>query len=296
MGEHGVTLARDDKAAGEQLAALPFGDFVRLTGDQGLVHLDTAGDHFGIGRNLVAGGEDDQVILYQVAGGDGAFDPISNHLGPWGREEGEGVQFFLGMELLDDADGSVGGHHQEENQLSERAHRDQKTGDDIEDDVKEGEEVLQDNPLHRFGGRFWRGVDLASLDPFSNLGGGEARRSLSGGAGGLVQCRHRRASDFWEFGKQKPEALRSPLFMAYHDGQPFNDNHLRPCPMLENPEKLREIVHKSGAHPSDVTAVEEVDDLCAKCDSYAENWQPTADRLWECSHGCASCQKMAAGK
>ena len=92
------------------------------------------------------------------------------------------------------------------------------------------------------------------------------------------------------------EALRSPLFMAYHDGQPFNDNHLRPCPMLENPEKLREIVHKSGAHPSDVTAVEEVDDLCAKCDSYAENWQPTADRLWECSHGCASCQKMAAGK
>ena len=92
------------------------------------------------------------------------------------------------------------------------------------------------------------------------------------------------------------EALRSPLFMAYHDGQPFNDNHLRPCPMLEHPEKLREIVHKSGAHPSDVTAVEEVDDLCAKCDSYAENWQPTADRLWECSHGCASCQKMAAGK
>ena len=66
--------------------------------------------------------------------------------------------------------------------------------------------------------------------------------------------------------------------------------------MLENPEKLRELVHKSGAHPSDVTAVEEVDELCDKCVSYAENWQPTADHLWECSHGCASCQKMAAGK
>lgn len=34
------------------------------------------------------------------------------------------------------------------------------------------------------------------------------------------------------------ECLRSPLFMAYHDGQPFNDNMLRHCPMLENPEKL----------------------------------------------------------
>ena len=32
------------------------------------------------------------------------------------------------------------------------------------------------------------------------------------------------------------ETMKSPLFMAYHDGQPFNDNMLRPCPMLENPE------------------------------------------------------------
>ena len=30
------------------------------------------------------------------------------------------------------------------------------------------------------------------------------------------------------------EAMQSPMFMAYHDGQPFNDNMLRPCPMLEN--------------------------------------------------------------
>lgn len=35
------------------------------------------------------------------------------------------------------------------------------------------------------------------------------------------------------------EALKSPLFTAYYKGQPFNDNHLRPCPMLENPELLR---------------------------------------------------------
>ena len=59
--------------------------------------------------------------------------------------------------------------------------------------------------------------------------------------------------------------------------------------MLENPEKLREMVHKSGAHPSDVTALEDVDDLCAKCDSYAEN-------LWDCSHNCATCGKVAVGK
>ena len=31
------------------------------------------------------------------------------------------------------------------------------------------------------------------------------------------------------------EILKQPLFMAYRDRQPFNENHLRPCPMLENP-------------------------------------------------------------
>ena len=69
--------------------------------------------------------------------------------------------------------------------------------------------------------------------------------------------------------------------MAYHDGQPFNENMLRPCPMLENPEKLREIVAKTGAHSTDLQSPESVEHLCAKCDSYAANWKPTADKLWE---------------
>ena len=34
------------------------------------------------------------------------------------------------------------------------------------------------------------------------------------------------------------EILHQPLFMAYRRNQPFNKNHLRPCPMLENPEIL----------------------------------------------------------
>lgn len=45
------------------------------------------------------------------------------------------------------------------------------------------------------------------------------------------------------------EVLQSPLFMAYHDGQPFNENHLRPCPMPENPELLREMIAKVGGFP-----------------------------------------------
>jgi Predicted Fe-S oxidoreductases len=76
------------------------------------------------------------------------------------------------------------------------------------------------------------------------------------------------------------EVLQSPLFMAYHDGQPFNDNQLRPCPMLENPDKIVEMVHKSGAHSTDLESPEPVEDLVAKTKAYAEAWKPEADKLW----------------
>lgn len=76
------------------------------------------------------------------------------------------------------------------------------------------------------------------------------------------------------------EALRSPLFMAYHDGHPFNDNMLRPCPMLENPEILREMVKKTGAKSTDLESPESVDHLCDKCENYAKHWKPKAEELW----------------
>ena len=60
------------------------------------------------------------------------------------------------------------------------------------------------------------------------------------------------------------EILQSPLFMAYHNGQPFNKNHLRPCPMLENPELLRKMVHETGAHSTDLQSPESVEHLCEK--------------------------------
>ena len=94
------------------------------------------------------------------------------------------------------------------------------------------------------------------------------------------------------------EALQSPIFMAYHDNQPFNSNHLRPCPMLENPERLRQLVAETGAVNTDYQDPESADHLCDKCVDYAANWKPTADRLWAASHpdACAACGACADGK
>lgn len=80
------------------------------------------------------------------------------------------------------------------------------------------------------------------------------------------------------------ECLQSPLFMAYHDAQPFNENMLQPCPMLENPEKLRSIIDKTGAKSTDLQSPEAAEHLCGKCDHYAACWADTADRLWHERH------------
>lgn len=76
------------------------------------------------------------------------------------------------------------------------------------------------------------------------------------------------------------EALQNPLFMEYRKGQPFNDNHLRPCPMLENPDKLREIIHKTGAKSTDLLIQEDVDTLCGRCDDFALEWAGLAEEIW----------------
>ena len=76
------------------------------------------------------------------------------------------------------------------------------------------------------------------------------------------------------------EALQRPLFQAYYHGQPFNDNHLRPCPMLENPDCLRHIIGETGAKSTDILAPESVETLCARCDRFAAAWAPEAERIW----------------
>ena len=77
------------------------------------------------------------------------------------------------------------------------------------------------------------------------------------------------------------EALNKPLFMAYRKGQPFNDNHLMPCPMLENPHILRKIIQETGAKSTDFISKETVEELCSKCDEFSLAWAPVAKEIWE---------------
>lgn len=77
------------------------------------------------------------------------------------------------------------------------------------------------------------------------------------------------------------DCLRSPIFMAYHDQMPFNDNMLKPCPMLENPECIQKMVHETGAHSTDPMSPESVEHLTEKTIPYALKWDAKAEELWK---------------
>lgn len=110
-------------------------------------------------------------------------------------------------------------------------------------------------------------------------------------AGDIEPCAFIHYSDSSIHEKTLLEALQSPLFMQYHRNQPFNENHLRPCPLLDNPGRLTEMVEASGAKSTDFMQPENVRDLSTKCEDAAENWAVSADRIWSETHGCAACTK-----
>lgn len=76
------------------------------------------------------------------------------------------------------------------------------------------------------------------------------------------------------------DALRSPLFMKYYEGQPFNDNHLKPCPMLENPDVLPKMVAEAGAMSTDLVEKESPEQLREKTRAAAKAWSSVAELIW----------------
>ena len=80
------------------------------------------------------------------------------------------------------------------------------------------------------------------------------------------------------------ECLQQPIFQEYRKRWPFNDNFLKPCPMLENPGILPQIVHDADAPCTDYAAPEPVEDLTARTTPYAKAWHDKATELWLDEH------------
>ena len=74
--------------------------------------------------------------------------------------------------------------------------------------------------------------------------------------------------------KSLKEVLNNPLFKEYQKRQPFNENSLRPCPIIDNNPALREIVKDSGAKPTHDGAEDVVsEEVGKKLEDLAERWE-----------------------
>ncbi len=76
------------------------------------------------------------------------------------------------------------------------------------------------------------------------------------------------------------DALRAPFFKAFRNSQPFSDNPLRSCPLIDVPKKLVEVVEKSGAYSTELASPENVRDFVAKTTPIAQAWKPVAETIY----------------
>ncbi len=123
---------------------------------------------------------------------------------------------------------------------------------------------------------FWNDGDYTN----GCIAGGKSYFHINA-AGDVEPCAFIHYSDVNIHNSSLVEALRSPLFKAYQEGQPFNENHLRPCPLLDNPAELRRMILQTGAHSTQPLDEENVIDLTAKCETAAKNWAPKAEEIWQ---------------
>jgi MoaA/NifB/PqqE/SkfB family radical SAM enzyme len=78
------------------------------------------------------------------------------------------------------------------------------------------------------------------------------------------------------------EALNNPLFKEYQKRQPFNDNSMRPCPIIDNNPALREMVKESGAEPTHEGAEDVVSEEVGKdLEELAERWEEKSRPIHE---------------
>jgi MoaA/NifB/PqqE/SkfB family radical SAM enzyme len=77
------------------------------------------------------------------------------------------------------------------------------------------------------------------------------------------------------------DAINSPFLKGIRSFQPYRENLLTPCMLIDSPDVLREVVSKFHAHPTCEGAEEIITDFAPELDRYAAEYRAFADPAWE---------------
>lgn len=80
--------------------------------------------------------------------------------------------------------------------------------------------------------------------------------------------------------KSLTEVLRSSFFRDICHRQPYHENLLRPCMIIDNPWVLRDVVKRHGARPTHPGAETVLTDLADFLNDYAHRWAQVSDPSW----------------
>ena len=85
-------------------------------------------------------------------------------------------------------------------------------------------------------------------------------------------------------GKSLKQILQTPIFKAYQKRQPFSENLYRPCPLIDNPAALHEIVEEAEAVPTHEGADAILTgEEAKKMEEIAAAWEREAERIKQTS-------------
>ncbi|KAJ53306.1 MoaA/NifB/PqqE/SkfB family radical SAM enzyme [Clostridium tetanomorphum] len=98
-------------------------------------------------------------------------------------------------------------------------------------------------------------------------------------------------------GKSLLDVFKGPFFKELRDRQPYNDNLLLPCMMIDNPEVVREVIAKTGAKPTDKGADMMINDEEFKrnLNKLAEEFKPYAEKAWKEEFNSTGNYEMSKG-
>lgn len=98
-------------------------------------------------------------------------------------------------------------------------------------------------------------------------------------------------------GKPLVEAFKTDFFKELRNNQPYNENLLLPCMMIDNPEVIRNIAKKVGANPTDKGAEMMLHDkkFQAKLNKISQEFKPHAEKAWKDDFDATGNYSMSKG-
>lgn len=93
------------------------------------------------------------------------------------------------------------------------------------------------------------------------------------------------------------DVFRGPFFKDLRKRQPYNDNLLMPCMMIDNTNVVREVVKATGAHSTHPGADRMIKDevFMKQLDNLANDFKPYAEKAWKEDFNCTGNIKMSKG-